>query len=108
MYEFGTERALREKIFGGVSAIGLTAGAALLAELGTQSNVADERLGELVTALENVRLDLLRLRSGGGTVEGITHDIAAARRVGDDADRLIAGASEVDALLRRVTPTERG
>ena len=77
---------------------------ALLAELGTQRNVADERLGELVTALENVRLDLLRLRSGGGTVEGITHDIAAARRVGDDADRLIAGASEVDALLRRVTP----
>ncbi len=77
---------------------------ALLADLGAQRNVADARLGELVTALENVRLDLLRLRSGGGTVEGITRDIAAARRVGDEADRLIAGANEVDALLRRVTP----
>ncbi|MEP6733500.1 MAG: serine/threonine-protein kinase [bacterium] len=77
---------------------------ALLADLGAQRSVADVRLGELVSALENVRLDLLRLRSGGGTVEGITRDIAAARRVGDEADRLIAGASEVDALLRRATP----
>ncbi|MEP6617670.1 MAG: serine/threonine-protein kinase [bacterium] len=77
---------------------------ALLADMGTQRNAADARLGELVSALENVRLDLLRLRSGGGTVEGITRDIAAARRVGEEADRLIAGASEVDALLQRVTP----
>ena len=77
---------------------------ALLADLGAQRNAAEVRLGELVTALENVRLDLLRLRSGGGTVEGITRDIDAARRVGDEADRLIAGASEVDVLLRRVTP----
>ncbi|CAN5206671.1 hypothetical protein BH09GEM1_BH09GEM1_39180 [soil metagenome] len=77
---------------------------ALVADLGAQRGVADARLGELVTALENVRLDLLRLRSGGGSVEGITRDIEAARRVGDEADRLIAGASAVDALLRPVTP----
>ncbi|MDQ2666346.1 MAG: serine/threonine protein kinase [Gemmatimonadota bacterium] len=78
--------------------------AALVADLGAQRSVADARLGELVTALENVRLDLLRLRSGGGTVEGITRDIEAARRVGDEADRLIAGASAVEALLQRITP----
>ena len=77
---------------------------ALVADLGAQRNVADARLGELVTALENVRLDLLRLRSGGGTVEGITRDIEAARRVGEEADRLIVGASAVEALLQRVTP----
>ncbi|MEO8564607.1 MAG: hypothetical protein ABI601_21210, partial [bacterium] len=77
---------------------------ALVADLGAQRSVADTRLGDLVTALENVRLDLLRLRSGGGTVEGVTRDIEAARRVGDDADRLIAGASAVEALLRPVTP----
>jgi hypothetical protein len=77
---------------------------ALVADLGAQRNVADARLGELVSALENVRLDLLRLRSGGGTVEGITRDIEAARRVGEEADRLMAGASEVEALLRRGTP----
>ncbi|MEP6992281.1 MAG: serine/threonine-protein kinase, partial [bacterium] len=35
---------------------------ALLADLAAQRNAADARLGELVTALENVRLDLLRLR----------------------------------------------
>ncbi len=77
---------------------------ALLADLGAQRSLADARLGELVTALENVRLDLLRLRSGGGTVEGITRDIEAARRVGDEADRLILGASVVEALLQRTTP----
>ena len=77
---------------------------ALVADLQVQRSVADARLGELVTALENVRLDLLRLRSGGGTVEGITRDIEAARRVGEEADRLVAGASEVEALLQRVTP----
>jgi predicted Ser/Thr protein kinase len=77
---------------------------ALVADLGAQRSVADARLGELVTALENVRLDLVRLRSGGGTVEGITRDIEAARRVGEEADRLIAGASAVEALLQRVTP----
>ena len=77
---------------------------ALVADLGAQRSVADARLGELVTALENVRLDLLRLRSGGGSVEGITRDIEAARRVGEEADRLVAGASEVEALLQRVTP----
>jgi xanthosine utilization system XapX-like protein len=80
---------------------------ALVADLGAQRDMADARLGELVTALENVRLDLLRLRSGGGTVEGITRDIEAARRVGEEADRLVAGASEVEALLQRVTPLPR-
>ena len=78
----------------------------LVADLQAQRSVADARLGELVTALENVRLDLLRLRSGGGTVEGITRDIEAARRVGEEADRLVAGASEVEALLQRVTPVQ--
>jgi hypothetical protein len=52
-----------------------------------------------VTALESLRLDLLRLRAGAGTVEGITTDLEAARELGESADRLLAGAREVDAVL---------
>ena len=76
---------------------------ALVSDLGAQRAAAETRLGELVAALENVRLDLLRLRAGGGSVEGITRDIAAARAIGEEADRLVAGAREVDLLLERRT-----
>ena len=60
---------------------------------------AESRLEELVTALENLRLDLLRLRAGGGSVEGITLDLAAAREFGQEADRLLASGREVEQAL---------
>jgi hypothetical protein len=62
---------------------------------------AEARLSEVVTSLENLRLDLLRLRAGAGTPEGITRDVAAARMLGEEADRLLAAASEVDRALAR-------
>jgi serine/threonine-protein kinase len=73
----------------------------LLADLSERRNAAEARLAELVTALENVRLDLLRLRAGGGSVDGITRDIAAARAFGEEADRLLASGREVDDALRK-------
>ncbi len=78
---------------------------ALIADLTDRRARAEERLAELVTALENVRLDLLRLRTGGGTVDGITRDLAAAREFGKEADRLLASGREVEDALRAVTPT---
>ncbi len=74
---------------------------ALIGDLSERRRQAESRLAELVTALENVRLDLLRLRAGGGSVEGITRDIAAAKAFGDDAGRLLAGEREVNDVLRR-------
>ena len=53
----------------------------------------------MVTALENLRLDLLRLRAGAGSTDGITRDIAAAKALGDEADRLLAASREVDETL---------
>ncbi|MDB4912454.1 MAG: hypothetical protein JWM95_98 [Gemmatimonadetes bacterium] len=73
---------------------------ALVADLAARRTQAETRLSELVTALENVRLDLLRLRTGGGSVEGVTRDIAAARAFGEQADRLLAGGREVEEVLR--------
>jgi hypothetical protein len=47
-----------------------------------------------VTALENLRLDLLRLHAGAGNAEGITRDIIAATALGEEAVRLLAGVRE--------------
>jgi serine/threonine-protein kinase len=71
----------------------------LVNDLAIARERAQTRLEELVTALENVRLDLLRLRAGGGTVEGITLDLATAREFGQEADRLLASGREVEQAL---------
>ena len=72
---------------------------ALVHDLREARATAEARLGDVVTALESLRLDLLRLRAGAGSVEGITSDLAAAKELGESADRLLAGAQEVDAVL---------
>jgi serine/threonine-protein kinase len=74
---------------------------ALVADLHDARARAEERLSEVVTALENVRLDLLRLHAGVGSPEGITQDLAAARMLSEDADRLLAGVKEAEASLER-------
>ena len=72
---------------------------ALVEDLRAARSTAEARLGDVVTALEGLRLDLLRLRAGAGSVDGITLDLEAARELGENADRLLAGAEEVDAAL---------
>lgn len=72
---------------------------ALVADLVLTRERAQTRLEELVTALENLRLDLLRLRAGGGSIDGITLDLATAREFGQEADRLLAGGREVEQAL---------
>ncbi|MEP7001546.1 MAG: serine/threonine-protein kinase [bacterium] len=80
---------------------------ALIADLTDRRDRAGGRLAELVTALENVRLDLLRVRAGGGSVDSITRDLAAAREFGKEADRLLASGREVEDALRVANPTPR-
>ena len=60
---------------------------------------AQTRLAEVVAALEVIRLDLLRLRAGAGSVESITADLTRAREMGDHTDRLLAAGAEVDAFV---------
>jgi hypothetical protein len=72
---------------------------ALVSDLVATRERAQARLEELVTALENLRLDLLRLRAGGGSIEGITLDLATARDFGQEADRLLASGREVEQAL---------
>ena len=72
----------------------------LVVDLQLERQRSDERLSQVVTALENLRLDLLRLHAGAGSAEGITRDILAAAALGDEADRLLAGAKEVEETLK--------
>jgi eukaryotic-like serine/threonine-protein kinase len=71
----------------------------LVQDLRDARAAAERRLGDVVMALESLRLDLLRLRAGAGSVEGITSDLAAAKELGENADRLLAGAREVEDVL---------
>lgn len=63
----------------------------------------DEARGKLqraVKALEAIRLGLLLMHGGGGTVESLTVDLEAAQDVAADMANLLEGHREVERLLR--------
>jgi hypothetical protein len=82
--------------------------ASLTADLTMARNAAKARLGETVAALETIRLDLLRLRAGVGTVDRITADLNAAGDIGAAVDRLLAASEEVDETLGREEAKRQG
>jgi serine/threonine-protein kinase len=67
---------------------------------GTRDRASD-RLAATVAALENIRLDLLRLQLGDGRVESITASLEAARELGADLDAYVAAKEEVERVLLR-------
>jgi hypothetical protein len=58
------------------------------------------KLGEAVASLETIRLNLLRLHAGSGSVEGLTTHIGLAAEVSVEVERMLAAQSEVSELLR--------
>ncbi len=58
-----------------------------------------EELTATVAALEKLRLALMRLQAGEGSVEDLTLHLERAKEIGDRIDREIAGRGEVDAML---------
>ena len=73
----------------------------LVTDLTAARDLARIRLSESVAALETIRLDLLRLRAGGGSVDRITADLAAAGEIGKTVDRLLAAGEEIDRAVGR-------
>ncbi len=59
----------------------------------------NQRLTESVTALEAIRLELLRFHEGGGTLDGLTAELDAAREITQAVDRLLAGRREMREAL---------
>ncbi len=75
-----------------------------LAELAVKRDAAAGRLAVSVAALENIRLDLLRLKAGAGTVDQLSADLSAARDIWAGIDAALAGRREVEALLAPPAP----
>lgn len=57
------------------------------------------RLSATVSALENIRLDLLRLQLGSAGIESVTASLEAAHAIGEQIAGTIAAQAEVDRLL---------
>jgi len=72
----------------------------LFDDLFAARDATQQRLADAVAALETIRLSLLRMQAGSGSVESLTGDLAAAREVADDIDQLLEARLEVEQLLK--------
>ncbi len=61
---------------------------------------AETHLSEVVAALETIRLELLRLTAGVGSVDGLTTNLMAAGRIRSNVAHLIEGMEEVEAVFK--------
>ncbi len=68
--------------------------------LRAERDAIDERLRETVSALETIRLSLLRLHAGSLSREAFTTHLDVAAEVSANVERLIDAQEEVHALLR--------
>ncbi len=59
-----------------------------------------QALRRQVAALETIRLGLLHMHAGSGTVESMTMELRAARGLSDDMENLLEGHREVERILR--------
>jgi serine/threonine-protein kinase len=75
--------------------------------LAARRHAARQHLAESVAALESIRLDLLRLHAGASDLAPLTTLMDAARRVGDDLNRLAEAQQEVDDATGRKRASER-
>jgi len=77
-------------------------------DLETQRSKASQRLSVAVGALENIRLDLLRLKAGVGTVDDLTQAISAAHQIQAEIELAVAANQEVEAALQRGASPQGG
>jgi serine/threonine-protein kinase len=86
--------------------------ATLRGDLMAKRDEAAGRLADAVTALENIRLSLLRLKAGTGTVGDLTADLTAARELNQAMERAADAREEVERFLKagrtslHLTPSE--
>ena len=76
------------------------AGQSLPEDLLHVKEAAEKGHAEAIAALETIRLSLLRMTAGSGSVSRLTTDLAAAGSVCDRISRQLEGIKEVDELLR--------
>ncbi|MFQ5551521.1 MAG: protein kinase [Gemmatimonadales bacterium] len=67
-----------------------------VARLTAARDEARARLAETVTALENLRIDLLRMKAGTVNIESFTTNLGNARDVSQQVERLLEAQRELD------------
>ena len=72
----------------------------IVSALEAERDVVQARLGDAVRALETIRLNLLRLHAGSGSVQSLTTDLGLARTVAQQIGFLLEGQREVEQELR--------
>jgi serine/threonine-protein kinase len=71
----------------------------IVADLTAERDLVQQRLKDAVAALETIRLNLLRLHAGTGSVQSLTTDLGLAREVAQSISRQIEGFREVEGAL---------
>ncbi len=69
-------------------------------DLSRRRDQASRRLAAAVASLESIRLNLLRLKAGTGTVTELTADLSTAREVTEQLRREAGALEEVETMLR--------
>jgi len=72
-----------------------------LAAVREERDAIHAKLASTVAALETIRLNLLRLHAGSGSVASLTTDLGRAFEVAKEVELLLDAGREVDAALRR-------
>jgi len=71
----------------------------IVADLSAERDLVQQRLKDAVAALETIRLNLLRLHAGTGSVRSLTTDLGLARELARDIDAHVEGLREVEDAL---------
>jgi len=71
----------------------------IVADLSAERDLVQQRLKDAVAALETIRLNLLRLHAGTGTLRSLTTDLGLARELARDIDAHVDGLREVEDAL---------
>jgi len=71
----------------------------IVADLSAERDLVQQRLKDAVAALETIRLNLLRLHAGTGSVRNLTTDLGLARELARDIDAHVEGLREVEDAL---------
>ena len=72
----------------------------IVSDLEAERDRVQRRLGDAVKALETIRLNLLRLHAGSGSVQNLTTDLGLARTVAQEIGFVLEGRREVEQELR--------
>jgi len=71
----------------------------IVADLTAERDLVQQRLKDAVAALETIRLNLLRLHAGTGTVQSLTTDLGLAREIARDIGVQVDAYREIESAL---------